>query len=402
MVDTHVVLAAALSISVLVFSAKILGSVVARVGVPSVLGELAAGVVLGPHALGALLVFSGHGLVEINDTVEVFAEIGAILILFTAGLEMTFTEFRGAGAKSFVIGTMGVVVPFFGGYYVTLALGYDFASALLVGAALTATSIAITIKVLEELRKTGDPDARLMINAAVVDDVLGLTILSVVVSTITAGEPPTAIDLASKFATILGLWLALLVSIVFFVPRLLRYLPSWRIHGTDEAAATVICFGCASIATLLGLSPIVGAYAAGMGLAGSHALRTIKDYVEKVNMIFAPLFFAVIGASLDLTSISSSMLVFLAVIVVVAIAGKLAGCGLTAAAMNRSLVSGWRIGVGMTARGEVGLIIAGIGLTSGVIGEEVYGVLVGAIVLTTVASPILLKSSYRERVSARP
>jgi Kef-type K+ transport system membrane component KefB len=396
MLSEEVVLSGILSVSLLVFFAKIFAGVFSRIGIPAVLGELFAGIVFGPYALGSLVVISGHKIIEISEVVLVFSQIGAVLILFTAGLEMTFSEFRAAGIKSFIVGGLGVIVPFFSGYYLTLYMGYPFAAALIVGATLTATSIAITVKVLEELGKTSDPDAKIMVNAAVVDDVLGLAVLAVVVSVIERGVVPSLSDVALKLGTILVLWFALLVGVVFTVPRFLKLLPKWRVEGTEEATATVTCFGSASLAVVLGLSPIVGAYAAGMALAGSRSLTTIRKYIEKINMIFAPVFFAVIGASLDLTSISPPVLVLLIAMLLVAILSKLGGCGLPAGLLMKSRKSGWRIGLGMTSRGEVGLVISGIGITSGVIGQDVYAALVGTIILTTVLSPILLKSAYRE------
>ena len=398
MVSEELVLSGVLSVSLLVFFAKILAGVFSRIGIPAVLGELFAGIVFGPYALGSLIQIAGHNLIEINEIVLVFSQVGAILILFAAGLEMTFAEFRAAGLRSFIVGGLGVVVPFFSGYYLTVSLGYSFAPALIVGAALTATSIAITVKVLEELGKLNDPDAKVMINAAVVDDVLGLAVLSVVVSVIERGAVPGLSDIAVKLATILALWFALLIGVVFTVPRFLRFLPRWRVEGTEEAAATVTCFGSASLAVVLGLSPIVGAYAAGMALAGSHALTAIRKYVEKINLIFAPIFFAVIGASLNLGSITPPVLVLLGMLLVVAVLSKLAGCGLPAVILTKSRKSGWKIGLGMTSRGEVGLVIAGLGLTSGVIGQDIYAALIGTVILTTILSPILLKSAYKSDV----
>ncbi len=395
MISEEIVLSGVLSVSLLVFFAKILAGVFSRFGLPAVLGELFAGIIFGPYALGSLIIISGHKLIEISEVVLVFSQVGAVLILFTAGLEMTFAQFRAAGLKSFIVGGLGVVLPFFSGYYLTLSFGYPFEAALIVGATLTATSIAITVKVLEELGKLNDPDAKIMVNAAVIDDVLGLAVLSVVVSVIENGAIPGLSEVAIKLGTILVLWFALLIGVVFTVPRVLKLLPRWKVEGTEEAAATVTCFGSASLAVVLGLSPIVGAYAAGMALAGSNALTTIKKYIEKINLIFAPIFFAVIGASLDLTSITPSVLVLLGALLFVAILSKLGGCGLPATVLMKSRKSGLRIGLGMTSRGEVGLVIAGLGLASGVIGQDIYAAVVGTVILTTILSPILLKATYK-------
>jgi len=397
MVSADVIISGVLSVSLLVFFAKILAGAFSKIKMPAVLGDLFAGIIFGPYALGGYLVIFGHKLIELSEVVLVFSEIGAILILFTAGLEMTFAEFKAVGLKSFVVGGVGVIVPFSLGYYLTLFLGYPFPAALIVGAALTATSIAITVKVLEELGKTTDPDAKVMINAAVVDDVLGLATLAIVVSIIQAGQVPSFFQVTEKLITILALWVALLVGVVFTVPRFLGFLTKWqgRVEGTEEAAATVACFGSSSLAIILGLSPIVGAYAAGMAIAGSRSLTTIKGYIAKINLIFSPIFFAVIGASLNLASFSLPVLLLLFTLLIIALLSKIIGCGLPAAFFSRSWRSGWKIGVGMTSRGEVGLIISGIGLAEGVINQDVYAALIGVVILTTIISPILLRSIYQ-------
>jgi Kef-type K+ transport system membrane component KefB len=394
MVTTEVALSGVLSVSLLVFFAKILAGLFSKIHIPAVLGELSAGIIFGPNALGSLIVISGQKLIELNDVVLLFAETGAILILFTAGLEMTFAEFAGAGVKSFVVGASGVIVPFVSGFYVTLLLGHGLPSALIVAATLTATSIAITLKVFEEMGKTNDPDAKLMINAAVVDDVLGLAVLAIVTSVIQAGTIPSLLDVTAEIVKIIVLWLVLLITLVALIPRFVKLLPSWKAEGTDEAAATVLCFGSASVAALLGLSPIVGAYAAGMGLAGSRSLLKVKEYIAKINLIFAPVFFATIGASLNIFALNPTVLLFFLVIAAVAVFGKIIGCGVPAGLLSPGRSSWWKVGVGMTSRGEVGLIIAGIGLTSGIIQQDVYAALVAVIILTSVISPILLRRAY--------
>ena len=184
--------------------------------------------------------------------------------------------------------------------------------------------------------------------------------------------------------------------IVAGTPRLLRLLPSWRVEGTEEAAATVVCFGSASVAAILGLSPIVGAYAAGMGFAGTKSLTRVKAYIDKINLIFAPVFFAVVGASLDIHLLTPFSLVLMAVLFGIAVVSKIAGCGIPAGIFTKSRKIGKAVGVGMIWRGEVGLVISGIGLTPGVLDQNLYAALVGVVFLTTFISPILLKSVYKQ------
>ena len=164
------VLRAIVTICILVFSAKVLGEIFSWRKIPSVLGELLAGILLGPYALGSLIAINGSPLIQINDIVRAFGEIGGILILFVAGLEMTFRDFRKVGAAGFVIGTVGVIVPFIMGYGLSLALGLGTITALVVGAALVATSISITALVLQELNRSRTIESRMMISAAVVDN----------------------------------------------------------------------------------------------------------------------------------------------------------------------------------------------------------------------------------------
>lgn len=395
MAAQDVVLTGVLSVSVLVLIAKILAGAFSKIGIPSILGELSAGIFFGPYALGQFLVVFGQPLITLNDIVLAFSEIGAILILFSAGLQMTFAEFRGVGARSFVIAVFGVGLPFVLGFYTMLFLNQSFEAGLIAGAALSATSIAITSKVMESLGMQGSEEAKLTINAAVVDDVIGLAVLAVVISVIQGGQIPTAFQILERLSVLMVVWLALLAGLVFTIPRFLRLMPPWRVEGTEEAAGTAICFGSASLAALLGLSPIVGAYAAGMGMAGSKSLTTVKSYVEKVNFLFSPIFFAVTGASLNLGLLSWNAMGILVVLVGVAAVSKLVGCGFPAAMMTRSAKIGFNVGVGMISRGEVGLIIAGLALAGSIIDQDVYAALVGVVVITTVISPVVLKYSNR-------
>ena len=241
----------------------------------------------------------------------------------------------------------------------------------------------------------GTQEAKLTINAAVVDDVLGLAVLAVVISIITGGQVPTPLEIVGRLVVIVVVWLALLVGLVFAIPRFLRLIPKWSVQGTEEAASTAICFGSASLAALLGLSPIVGAYAAGMGLVGSKALTAVKSYIDKVNFLFSPIFFAVIGASLNPALLTWKAVGIMVILVAVAALSKLVGCGFPAAMLTRDAQVGFNVGVGMISRGEVGLVIAGLALTSSVIDQDVYAALVAVVTVTTAISPIVLKYANR-------
>lgn len=396
------ILRAIVDISILVAFAKILAGLMARLNMPEVLGELFAGMVLGPFALGSLQIW-GEPLVAFNDHVLAFAEIGAILILFVAGLEVGFAQFRALGSQSLAIGVSGVLVPFLLGVYVVLVVPLpptDLPAALIVGAALTATSIAITMRTLEELGALDSIEGRLMINAAVIDDVLGLIVLSIVISIITTGVTPSPAEATWVLLRTLGLWLGLLLSVVYVGSRLLTLSRKWVARGTIEMAATALCFGSAALSAAIGLHPIVGAFCAGMAIAESKVLAQVREYIGKVSLVFSPIFFAVIGARLNLWALTPMSIYGMLLILAIAIISKVVGCGIPAALVARSSRIGARVGVGMISRGEVGLIVGGIGLAAGAINQDVYAQIVAMAVITTIVTPMLLRHSYGRRAAS--
>jgi len=396
------ILRAIVDISILIAFAKILAGVMERFDMPEVLGELFAGVVLGPFALGSLQI-GGEPLVAFNEHVLAFGEIGAILILFVAGLEVGFAQFRAVGSQSLIIGASGVIVPFLLGLYLTLAVPLpptDLPGALIVAAALTATSIAITMRTLEELGALNSTEGRLMINAAVIDDVLGLIVLSIVVSIITTGVTPSPAEAIWVLLRTLGLWLALLLSVVYIGSRMLTYSRRWIARGTVEIAATGLCFGSAVLSAAIGLHPIVGAFSAGMAIAESKVLARVREYISKVNLVFSPIFFAVIGARLNIWALSPMSFYGMLLILAIAIISKMVGCGIPAALATRNSTIGMRVGVGMISRGEVGLIVAGIGITAGAIDQNVYAQIVTMAIVTTIVTPILLRRAFGRKMAA--
>ncbi|MCW3999226.1 MAG: cation:proton antiporter [Candidatus Bathyarchaeota archaeon] len=390
---------AIITICILVFSAKVLGEVFAKIKIPAVLGELTAGMILGPYALGAILTVNGSPVIEINEIVKAFGEIGGILILFAAGLEMTFSDFRKVGATGFTVGTMGVVVPFILGYGLSSLLGLGMEASLVVGASLVATSISITAVVLQELKKIQTPEAKVIVSAAVVDDVLGLAILGVIVSFIsTAGSILNPLSIVIVIVESLAIWLAMVVSASLVIPKLINLTASkGKSEETVEAAATASCFGAAALAAYIGLSPIVGAYAAGMAMASSKRIDKIRHYSKKITVIFSPVFFALAGAAFNIQSFLTTdvfFYVFFIALVIVAVVGKVVGCGGSAALFLRDKDKSLKVGIGMISRGEVGLIIAGVAVASGAVTQSIYSAIIGMIMITTVITPLLLKVAY--------
>jgi Kef-type K+ transport system membrane component KefB len=390
------VLRAIVTICILVFSAKVLGEIFSWRKIPSVLGELLAGIILGPFALGSLIVVNGSPVIQINDIVRAFGEIGGILILFVAGLEMTFRDFRKIGVGSFVVGSVGVVVPFIMGYGIAFAFGLNVVACLVIGAALVATSISITALVLQELKKFRKIESRMMVSAAVVDDVLGLAILGVIVSFITTSNAMSPLNIITVILTSLGLWLAMTVFAAIILPRIINF-TSKGSEATLEAAATASCFGGSALAAVLGLSPIVGAFAAGMAVASSETVEKIRDYANKISIVFSPVFFGLAGAAFDIRAFFTTDWFFYAFfisLIVIAVISKIIGCGLPAAYFLKSRSKGIRVGYGMISRGEVGLIVAGVAISAGAITQSTYAAILGMIMVTTFIAPLLLRKSF--------
>ena len=325
--------------------------------------------------------------------------MAAIVILFVAGLEITPREFLRGGASSFTIGALGVIVPFFVGYFVFSLYGLEALETLLIATALTATSIAISIQVLSSLGKMQTKEARLILGAAIVDDILAIAILSVVLTMVQTGNTtPDIMEITFLILKILGLFVALLVGSILIVPRILHREKLWKSQGSIEGITTAIFFGGAGIAALVGLSPIVGAFAIGMAVASTRLIKQVEEYVHKLQIIFAPLFFAIIGAQVDLRGINLDVLLIAGILVFIAIVTKLLGCGLPSIIFLKDKSKAMKVGIGMISRGEVGLIVAGIGATSGVLSGDVYTAIIVMVAVTTIITPIWLKKAYSKEL----
>ncbi len=367
---------------------------------PVVLGELLAGIIVGPYALGGIIpIYNGEPLVVLDETIRHIGEISAIVILFIAGLEITPREFLKGGAASFTVGSLGVIVPFFVGYYVfTTIIGLEAIQSMLIATALTATSIAISIQVLTELGKMKSKESRLILGAAIVDDILAIAALSVVTTMVQTGNiTPNLIDITFLILKILGLFAVVLVGAILIVPRILHVERLWRSEGSVEGITTAVFFGAAGIAAIVGLSPIVGAFSIGMAVASTRVIKQIEEYVSKLGIIFAPLFFAIIGAQVDLRGINLNVLYLAGVIIAVAIITKLVGCGLPAMIFLQGNKSrAMKVGIGMISRGEVGLIVAGVGVSAGALTTDIYTSVIIMVAVTTIITPIWLKMAYRK------
>ena len=275
-------------------------------------------------------------------------EISGIVILFIAGLEITPREFLKGGAASFTVGACGVIVPFFVGYYVFAQFGLGALQTVLVATALTATSIAISVRVLTELGKMQTKEAKLILGAAIMDDILAIAVLSVVTTMVQTGNMmPNLVDITFLILKILGIFAALLIGAIYVMPKILHAERLWKSRGSIEGIVTASFFGAAGIAAAVGLSPIVGAFAVGMAVASTKIIRRVEEYVDKLEIIFAPLFFAIIGAQVNLTGINLNVLLLSSIVIAVAIVTKLIGCGLPAMLFLRNKSKAMKVGIGI-------------------------------------------------------
>jgi Kef-type K+ transport system membrane component KefB len=416
------VLVTLLSLFLLLLAAKIGGEIARKLGTAPVVGELLAGVLLAPTLLGGFHLF-GIQLIVVNEPVQVFAELGAIMLLFLVGLETKFADFRKSGVLATAVAIGGVIVPFALGYFLVIAWGYPSKEALLTGAALTATSIAITVKVLKDIGRCQTNESMELIGAAVIDDVLGLIVLAIVLG-LMGGQSLDLVEIGMITVKAVGFWLALTLIGVFVVSKVIDWicprkeclnngaasnLPlapgehcKLKCNGTQEASIIAMCFGFAYIMGMAGLAPILGAFAAGMSVAETKILQTIQEVTEKINFIMAPIFFVVIGTYVNLSGLNVNTLVFAAILIILAMLGKIVGCAVPILLIKRDVRQAAIVGIGMMSRGEVGLIIAGIGATSGVFSNEVFSAVVLMVVVTTIVTPTALSEAYKRLMPNAP
>lgn len=384
----------------LVIPSMLMGKICSRAGLSEIVGFVLGGVVLGPFALGGWNPLFEGPIVQLDDLILALWQISGVIILFSAGLHFTFRDLLSAGYKAGVVGVMGVVAPLVLGYAVSIAFGLDWTVSVLIGATLSATSIAISVTLLEELGKEKTREGNILVNAAVLDDVLGLAVLSAIVSIVAAGSLPSIESVAVSAATSIGFWLLLLLGAVLILPRIVHSVAvakptSLEARGTKQATALGSAFGFATIASIVGINPLIGSFAAGMGLAGSKLAGQVREFVGELKIVMAPLFFAVIGAHVDLRQLSDVDIVFVAAVLTIAVASKVVGCGVPAAVLLKNRSKGFRIGYGMVARGEVAFVTAGIGLAGGILSGSIYTTLVIVILATIIITPLLLRMSFR-------
>ncbi|MBI2954883.1 MAG: cation:proton antiporter [Chloroflexi bacterium] len=391
-----------LDILIIFAMAKLAGELFERVRQPAVLGEILAGVLIGPYAL-ALIGQPGDGLIAafhseeaareaLRIVYDVFAEVGIIVLLFFVGLETRIEDLLSVGRRAAVVAVLGIVLPFVFGYLLTASIGYSGLSAVFVGTALVATSVGITARVLSDLGVLQRPEARIILGAAVVDDILAMILLAIVTG-IGGGEVSWGqISLVIVEAIAFTAFVALVGARV--IRRYDAHLDALHLQNGPFVVAMVVCLGLSALAGYVGLAAIIGAFLAGMVFSEARQRDSLIAQTRAVAELLVPFFFVVTGAQVDPRLFLDWRIVGLALAVtVLAIAGKLIGCSIGAWGLGKRSVA--VVGVGMVPRGEVGVIVATLGLTLGALSRELFSVVIMMSVLTTLIVPPVLHWIYR-------
>lgn len=369
---------------VVLFAAKLGDELFRRLRQPAIVGEILAGVVVGPSLLG---------IVEPSRALDLFAELGVVFLLFWVGIETKLSELRAVGRAATLVGVLGVAVPLLGGFALGEALGESFATAVFLAAALVATSVGITSAVLVELGALARPGGRTILGAAVLDDILALLILAVAVGLVAEGD----FDATGLVVTVV-LSLAFVAFFALGGTRIARRWPQLleapRFAESPLLPAVLLCLGLAAFAAQIGLAAIVGAFLAGLIIAETKEKTPIEGEVAPLYAFLAPFFFVSIGVAVELDRLASLETLGLVVLVtLVAVVTKFAGAWLGARSLGSKEAT--IVGVGMVPRGEVGIVVASIGLTERVIDQQLFGVIVAMSVLTTLIVPPLLRALLR-------
>jgi Kef-type K+ transport system membrane component KefB len=414
-----------LLLSIFLFLLKATQFVSSRFGIPKVTGEILLGIILGPTVIG-LLTLDGSSVSILSTLIHVstseilvsteiilfIAEIAVLLLLFEVGLEMDINSLKRSGKSAFLTALGGVILPFFGGFILIFALVEGNNSiilpnvpvvdvALFFAATLTATSIGISISIFIELDKLHAPAARTMIGAAVIDDILAILLLTI---TLTYIEEEAAFSLAAIldvvviFISILIFFVLAILFGMFILPKIINRLQNVKDRYLPIMTALILLFFCSWFASQMHLTPIIGAFIAGV-LLNPYQEEITENIIEQLGPFghwVVPIFFVSVGLRVNLVSILSlDVLVIAIIIIVIAVLTKVIGSGLGALLGKTSLIDSYIVGVAMSARGEIILIFASVALSSGIFSDIIYSSLVLLVVITSLIVPVVLKYSYK-------
>jgi Na+:H+ antiporter len=369
-------------------SAKVLGELFERIKLPSVLGEILAGAALGPYALGWIVP---------SDTIHSVAEIGAIFVLFSAGLETSSQDLIRVGPKALLVAVAGIIMPFVLGFGYMKWRGDASSEAIFVGAAMVATSVGITARVLGDLRVLATRAAKIILGAAVFDDILGMVLLAIVAGLASGGGLEWL-----HLGVLTGEAAAFALFMVFLAPRIVRRIqPRMDRLSTQHApliVALALCLFLSWLSVRIGMAAIIGAFFAGLMFSDYAPQWNLLPRVGGITEFLAPFFFFSIGSRLNLHLFAGNVLWAAIVISLLAIVSKVIGCGLPL--WKEGWLSAMQVGVGMMPRGEVALIVALVGLQSQIVLPSTYAIVVFMTAVTTLLAPPLLRVLFRNEVKA--
>ncbi len=382
-----------LDIVLILLFTKIGGSISRKLKMPEVLGSLVAGLILGPIVLN---------LVQYDNNIKLLSNLGVIMLMFLAGLETNAEEMKRAGLTSFTIALAGIILPLILGTLGAYLFFSDFWENLFVGVILTATSVSITVETLKELGKLNTRTGVNILGAAVIDDVLGLILISIVLAIAQTGGPDSAASGTLAVFTVL-------IKIIFFclfsivgILYLPKYINKFFDNLKKHSSILPICIACgifmAYIAELLGIAAITGAYICGLILSTYQHKEHLEKNVKSISSGFLSLiFFASVGIEVNINGLTWEVLLITLIMFILAVVGKIAGCGGAARLLKMTKSESVQIGIGMVSRGEVAIITAKIGLQKGILSEEIFLPTLIVVILTTIITPVLLKISFSHR-----
>lgn len=372
-------------LAILVIAVKVMGHLSTKIGQPSVFGKLLVGIILGPSLLN---------IIHPSPLISHLAEIGVILLMFLAGLETDLDEFKKNGFAATTVAIGGVVLPFLGGMGLSLLFGFETTVAVYVGTLLVATSVSISVQTLREMGKLKTREGTTILGAAVLDDVLGIIVLSAVLG-YTAGSSAGAGGVADLVFLIIkiAVFFAIAVVIGYFVlPPVLKLFQRLQVTQTMLAFGVIVALLFAYLSELFGVAGIVGSYVCGLMLSLTPHRDELTEKVETFSYpLLVPLFFANIGLVANFREVNTDIIWFSILLVIVAVLGKVFGGALGAKVARFSTKSAFGIGAGMVARGEVGLIVAMIGIERGIISNDLFSAALIVVIVSTLVTPPALK-----------
>lgn len=374
-----------ITLFIMMAAAKVLAEIFERLRQPAVVGEILAGVLIGPSVLK---------LVAPSDITSTLAEIGVIFLLFTVGLEIKPSAIFKVGMKAALVAVLGVIVPFVCGYFLMRAWGASNVESLFIGTAMVATSVGITARVLGSMGLLNLEVSRIILGAAVIDDILGLLVLAVVSSAAAGQVDYVEIGITAALAIAFTVFVILIGSRV--VTRLAPRIENLRLSESLFVFGLLLCLGLSAAAAYIGVAAIIGAFLAGMAMAeASEKNPTMHKQMAGVTEFLVPFFLVSIGMQLKLEVFRSSSLMLLTILItLVAIVAKLIGCGGAVLSMGRRRAA--QVGMGMVPRGEVGIVVAQIGLGLAVISDALFGVVLFMAVATTLVAPPFLRLLFKQ------